>query len=1233
MQSPSSFIELLHRQNEMTVDVASVVSAATTTPWAKELADQATAWQSITERYLAWTLILAEKSAAELAPLGEPAVLAIDKDLSRAPSLIDLAQGNIESIGLLRKIRHMSPETCPNLTVWLDRVIDAFATAQWLAGETLALADRLMADIDAFASGMDMRFLYDPKRKLFTIGYNVSTNRLDGSSYDLLASESRLGSFVAIARGDVPLEHWFTLSRPYGAVGRQRVLLSWTGTMFEYLMPLLFQHSYPHSLLDKAAENAVAIQITYGRTHGVPWGISESAFADLDLEKTYQYKAFGVPALSLKRGMEEQPVVAPYASLLALNQAPGAVVRNLKRLNGLDLLGDYGYFEAMDFSRQPQRDLSSQTLKHGVIIEAYMAHHQGMAFLALTNFLHDNPFPRRFHSDPRVRAFEALLQERIPTLPPIHLISIRKSEPQLLAVDLVAPSGTTITTPHTTMPKTLLLSNGRYGLMITNSGGGYSQWGSRQLTRWRSDPTCDTQGIFCYIHEVDTDHLWSTTYHPVGGNVDGYSVDFALDRAVFRRTDNSISSETEIIVSPEDDVEIRRITLVNHSGQVRRLNITSYVELAMAPHNADLQHPAFNKLFIETEAVPDHEALLAWRRSRGENDPPLYVAHCLTLQENESANPEGKGWQFETDRARFIGRGRTLVRPMGAMQDLGGSQGFVLDPILSLRKNISLKPGGRVQVRLMLAAGASREQVLLLLDKYSDPHDTERAMAFAWHYAQQQLQMLRIQPDEARRFQHLASHLLFPNSLLRASARRLAENYKGQAGLWPYGISGDRPMILVTIGETREISLVRQMVQAHTYLQMHGLSFDLIILNEEAGSYQRPLQERLEQLIHSHTLSTTVEQPGAIFLRSLTQIPEEGQKLLKAAASVVMVAARGPLPQQLGVPVEVPELLERLITKRGRPEPSAPLPFMELNYFNSLGGFTPDGREYAIYLGPGTNTPAPWVNVIANPTFGTMVSETGSGFTWYGNSQRNRLTGWSNDPVLDPASEALYIRDEESGLYWSPTAAPIREQPAYRARHGAGYTVFEHNSNGIEQELTVFVPVDENGGTPVKLQRLRLINASSAKRRLSITYYVELTLGENRETSQMHVSTHWDEEICSDAGQKPLSSRVWRSGRLCGHHPGGRIIQRRPHRLYRPQSFAGHTNCHGTDQTFRAGRGRTGSLCGTPGHPQHGTGRAPVYHLHAGPGRIDCSGPGNCTPLPRGSCCGGRSADDQNLVG
>ena len=673
---PSGIVNLLRLQRRMEANVRSVVVAAGLSPWSSELEQQVSAWVQNRDRYLTWIEILAEKTDEELTPLGPEALLAIRRDLLQAPSLFDLANGRINSITILRTIREESLQAGAPLVPWLDRVISAFANAQWLAGETLGLVTRLMDNIRELSAGINMQFLYDPKRKLFAIGYNVSTDRLDVSSYDLLASEARLGSFVAIARGDVPLEHWFSLGRPYGAIGRQRVLLSWTGTMFEYLMPLLFQRSYGNSLLDKAALEAVAVQIAYGRIRRVPWGISESAFADLDLEKTYQYKAFGVPALGLKRGLEEQLVIAPYATLLALNVAPGDTVQNLKQLARLGLLGNYGYCEAMDFSRQPQRDAGSQTLKRGVIVEAYMAHHQGMSFLALTNFLHGNPFPRRFHSDSRVRAFEALLQERIPTLPPLHLVSTRQSESSPMGMHLAAPAGSAFTTPHTATPKSMLLSNGRYGLMITNSGGGYSQWGSRELTRWRSDQTCDSQGTFCYIHEADTDRVWSSTYHPVGGKVEGYSVDFTLDRAVFRRDDNGIHTETEIIVSPEDDLEVRRITLVNRSARARRLNLTSYVELSMAPHNADRQHPAFNKLFIQTEALPEQQTLLAHRRPRSENEPPLYVAHCLTLEQTGDDSRSEKGWRFETDRGRFIGRGRTLGKSHGRRARVGQQPGF-----------------------------------------------------------------------------------------------------------------------------------------------------------------------------------------------------------------------------------------------------------------------------------------------------------------------------------------------------------------------------------------------------------------------------------------------------------------------------------------------------------------------------------------------------------------------------
>ncbi|HER19572.1 MAG TPA: glycosyl transferase, partial [Chromatiales bacterium] len=661
---------------------------------------------------------------------------------------------------------------------------------------------------------------------------------------------------------------------------------------------------------------------------------------------------------------------------------------------------------------------------------------------------------------------------------------------------------------HTTTPKTQLLSNGSYCLMLTNAGGGYSRWGDYEITRWRSDRTRDPWGTFCYIYEADSNRLWSNTYHPAGGKVEAYSADFALDRAVFRRDDNGIRTETEIIVAPEDDVEIRRITLFNRSGRTRNVDLTSYVEISMAPHNADRQHPAFNKLFIQTEAAPEHKALLAYRRPRGENDRPVYVAHRLTLERDGD-----EALRFETDRRTFIGRGRTLANPMGVFREPGNSHGFVLDPILSLRRSVTIGPGRRVEVSLVLAAGETREQVLRLMAKYSDIHTIDRAMDIAWASAQLELRLLRIQPDEARRFQQLASHLLFPNPLLRSTAECIDKNCKGQSGLWPYGISGDAPIALIIISQTRDISLLRQIFQAHAYWRMHGLTVDLVIVNEEASGYEQPLRERIENLIRAHSMNTQVDRPGGVYVRNADLIPDEDLTLLRAAAAVVLVAARGTLPKQLGVPVEAPELPEPIARKRAHREPSASLPFMDLPYFNSLGGFTPDGREYAIYLGPGIHTPAPWINVIANPAFGTLISETGAGFTWYGNSQRNRLTAWSNDPVIDPPSEALYIRDEETGVYWTPTSSPIREETAYRARHGAGYTVFEHNSHGIEQELTVFVPVDENGGEPIKLQRLLLRNDSSVHRTLSVTYYVEWTLGEHRESSQMHVTTSWDDEI------------------------------------------------------------------------------------------------------------------------
>ncbi|MCA1755553.1 MAG: hypothetical protein LC641_12845, partial [Spirochaeta sp.] len=1065
--------------------------------WLGQAKSQVSAWLASCDRYLRWVEIATECSADDLKLLGEDAVELIQHDLRRTPSLTRLAAGDIASIRMLSDKRNQPEVAESPLAPWIDRVIQAFQESQWMAGEQLALAWELMGDVRQFSKSMDMRFLYDSRCKLFRIGFNVTEHRPDSAHYDLLASEARLGSFVAVSRGEVPIEHWFSMGRPHTAVGRRHVLLSWTGTMFEYLMPLLLLRSYENSLLDKAAAEAVAIQIEYGRKRHLPWGISESAFSDLDINKTYQYKAFGIPGLGLKRGVDKELVVAPYACLLALGIAAKPTLKNLRRLDGLGLLNEYGYYDAIDYSRQATRDG-----RRGVLVRTYMSHHQGMSFLSLNNFLHAGVVQNHFHQDPRVRAFEPLLHESIPTGLSRYLTT-RAPETAVESVSEISPVVSRFETPNTTRPKTQLLGNGRYSLMTTNSGGGYSQWGDIELNRWRADTVRDTGGLLCYIHEPAADLLWANTYHPVNGTVESYSADFSADRAVIRRIDNGIEAKTEIVVSPEDDVEIRRLTLTNRSLRSRRLELTSYIELSLAPHRQDLQHPAFNKLFIQTEALPEHHALIAYRRPRREDDAPVFAGHRLSYHNAEDA--QNAELRFETDRASFIGRGQSLENPLGAVSEPARGQGYVLDPILSLRASVALAPGEQRQISLILVASNSRQVVLDLLDKYDDPHAIERAMDFAWASAQIELRSLRIQPDEARRFQQIASHLLIPSSRMRATTQGMVENRKGQSGLWPYGISGDVPILLLSIADIRDVGLVLQMLRAHSYWLLRGFRADLVILNEEASGYENPLRNRLEGLVRGHG-------PGA-FLIGADQVPREDLILLNAVARVVLVAARGSLPQQLGVAVSIPELPSLFVGKRSVAYPFAELRFMELHYFNGLGGFTDGGREYVIYLDAGAQTPAPWVNIMANPSFGTLIGETGAGFTWYGNSQRNRLTDWSNDPVVDPASEAIYIRDEESGAYWSPTASPIRESSAYRARHGAGYTVFEHNSHGIEQELTVFVPVDADGGEPLKLQRLRLKNTGQSVRTLSVTHYLEWTLGENRESSGMHVTTSWDDDV------------------------------------------------------------------------------------------------------------------------
>lgn len=1073
--------------------------------WARQVARQIAAWNAVIDKYLRPVEILMAPPA-QLMSLGEAAHESRREALAATFSMRNIATGGIAGLVALLGFQGQREEQEIPAAVgeWLDKLVTAVEHSRQNASEQLAQLDELVAHSQQLESGMGLRFLYDEERRLFATGYQVAERRLDNSFYDLLASEARLTSFLAFARGEVPVEHWWALGRPFGSAYGRLPLLSWNGTMFEYLMPLLFTQTHENSLLDRACYDAVRCQVVYAEQSSVPWGISESAFSALDRHNVYQYRAFGVPALALKRGQEEELVVAPYAAALALGVEPSTAIKNLRRLATLGdsaMLGQYGYYEAIDYSRRAEPGGVA-----GIIVHSYMVHHQGMSLLAYNNALNANVMRQRFHADPRIRASEPLLHEHIPEqiLPTTGEAHEERPVPRTTPI-----LGTAVVsqTPDISSPRIHLLSNGTCSVTLTNSGGGYLLWRDLDVTRWRADTTCDFPGAVCYLRDLESGAIWSNTHQPVRSPERRYTWSFTPDKAEFRRRSGPCDTITEIAISAEDDVEVRRVTLVNTSLHMCRLELTSYLELALAPHRTDRAHPAFNKLFIETEWLPKCEALVARRRLRAPDEQPVWAAHLMVPESSSFIDAT----EFETDRAQFLGRGRTAENPEALLRSLTNSAGAVLDPIFSLRRRITLSPNQRAQFALVTAVADSREAVVGLAERYSEFHTCARAFVTAWTHSQLEMRRLHIRPGDVQTFQQLAAHIVFSQAQLRPTSARLGRRVEGQRALWRQGISGDLPIAVVMIAHLHDIEIVREILAAHTFWHLRGLKVDLVLVSEEMASYEEPLTNQLRRLTEAQAHLTGVDQPGGVYLRAANKMANEELIVLQAAARIVLIAARGTLRQQLAATAPVatkPKLLRP--GRQFREEPSAPLAFMELKYFNGLGGFTEDGKEYVIYLGPGKQTPLPWVNVMAHPKFGALVSESGAEFVWGGNSQNDRLTPWFNDPISDPPGTAIYIRDVDLGIVWSPTPQPIREKDAYRARHGQGYTSFEHNSHAIEQRLLTFVPVDDSGGLPVRLQRLRLRNSASRRRKLTVTSYATLVLGTDREETGMHVVTKWD---------------------------------------------------------------------------------------------------------------------------
>lgn len=965
-----------------------------------------------------------------------------------------------------------------------------------LTAEITTLAGRA----DVLAAGMNFGFLYNAERELFSIGFNAATGRLDTNHYDLLASESCIASFLAVARGEVPRKHWFQLSRLVTRSAGRIGLVSWGGTMFEYLMPRLLLPTAPGVLLDQAQRTAVARQIEYGRETGRPWGISESGFALLDAAQVYQYQSFGTPGLGLKRGLGRDHVVAPYATLLAVDIDAVAAIRNFAALKRAGGEGPFGFYEALDYN--PERVSAKGEPR---VVGSYMAHHQGMGFVAIANRLHGGKMRQRFAREPSVKSAELLLDERVPYAAPVIDPDGPVSDVPR-EVDIPEyPMKRRMTTPHTPIPRTHLLSNGRFITMITNAGGGYSRCGELDLTRWHADPTLDGDGTFIYVRDRRNGTTWSAAYHPTHRKADEYEATYSIDKAEFRRIDGDIETKMDVCVVPDQDAEVRRVTLTNHGTRPHMLDLTSYAEIVLAHHAADSAHPAFNKLFLETEWIEEKSAILCRRRPRSASQEPVFAVHLLTTDAPGTTS-------FETSRETFIGRRRNRSQPYALdrfVDALKGTVGTVLDPIVSIRRTVLIKPGERATLAFTTGMAGTRDEALAIANRFGNLAVIAHAFELSWAQAQIELQGSHWRADDVHLFQRLAGLLHYSNGPLRSPSEILIANHQGQSGLWPFGISGDLPILLLRIHSRDGLTHLRLLLNARAYWQAKNFLHDFVVLLENAGGYHDDLHEDTINLVRHLGLGDRLNRTDGIFVRKGFQMTETDRTVLLAAARVVLDDRVGSVASQADAS---PAPMSRP-SRRTRPSPATEFkklnPIPDLQFPNAYGGFSPDGSVYVIH--GDRIPPTPWSNVIANERGGFLVTESGGGFAWAGNSQSNRLTPWSNDPVIDASGEAIYLHDESAAALWSPTPQPVPINAPTRVQHGQGWTTFERDVENVQSVLTVFVPLDD----PVKISLLTLRNTGTKMKRLEVVYYLEWVLGSTRESTSSALVTNVDAETGS----------------------------------------------------------------------------------------------------------------------
>ncbi len=988
----------------------------------------------------------------------------------------------LEENELLKEL--ITEETKENL----NKVINNVSTL-------IKLIESSISKVNTIISNMEFNHLYDEKRNLFSIGFDVDKEKITNSFYDLLASEARIASYWGIVKGQVPLRHWYKLGRSLTKIDGSRALVSWTGTMFEYFMPALILKNYRGTLLSETYNAVIEAQKGFGIRQNIPWGVSESGFFSFDFNLNYQYKAFGISDLGLKRGLIEDIVISPYSTLLVLKEDPHSSIRNIKKMIELGMEGPYGLYESLDFT--PKRVRKD---KKREIVRSFMSHHLGMSILAFANFFYKDIMVERFHSHPLIMAGEFLIQERIP----IKSVITKEYKEWLeekngLHKDYVEPMRC-YEMPDFVPPPCHLLSNGRYSVLVNTRGEGFSKYNNIFLNRWRDDYLEKSYGNFVFIKDTNSGRVWSASHGILGTEPDGYKVVFLPSRAEYTRNDGEISSKLEVYVSPEDNVEVRRLKLENHCTDDIIFEITSYVELALTTLQDDLAHRVFCNLFIRTEYLPEFDSIIATRKSRDSIDGELYAFHFVVYEGDEISTT-----QYETSRENFIGRGRTIQSPALIDQPLTNTAGIVLEPCMSIRKRIKVSAGENAVITFITGYSINRSEVIDLCGKYKEIATIQRAYELSITRSQVETAYLSLSSREVLSYDNMIAHLIYKSPTKKQYENLIKKNVKGQPALWAYGISGDFPFMLVTIRQEQDIQMMIQSLKAHEYLNVKGLKMDLVILNEDESNYLQPLRNKINDVLEKNSGKYLADREKSIYVRNLSSMPYSDVLLLYASAHIILKAGSGPFNKQLKnkklefyKPSKKVYDFENFIIADINKE--------ELLFSNGYGGFNLNGDEYIISLLYNTHTPAPWVNIISNKNFGFMVSESGAGYTWSENSRENKLTPWSNDPVSDDIKEVIYLNDLTMGNLWTITRQPVNDQYLCIVKHGWGYSTYKKDCYDIEHKMTVFVPLDDS----IKITLIKLKNKSTYKRKIQMSYYIEPVLGVHEYLTKHHIISDFD---------------------------------------------------------------------------------------------------------------------------